>query len=660
MNQLSFRKNKAVLLLLLFINVLLSPVSAANFEFQTYDWDSLPKPHTLNAKEAKENSIILKDKRIIEYALEKNDFVKYVTRHLIVKVNTDIAIERNNKVYIPMSDVYEMVILKARSISPSGKITLLNPDNIKDVENLENSGPFKIFAIEGIETGSEIEYLYTVLKRGDYFGTEVLQSDIQRKNTELKIISPEQFIFEAKAYNTSIPVKKDSSLKGKNRCTISIEETEALKPEKYAAYENNLVRIEYKLAYEQFHPKKRLFTWNNAAENYTYLLNKYSSKAKSKVKKLLKEIKVKGLPEEEAVRRIESYVKTNFVLKEVAGPDFSDLENIVKNKYANETGLLRLFVALFNEASISNELVITSDRYHKRFDEDFDTWNYLQHYLIYFPTLDNFLAPTEPFSRLGFFPYSWTDNKGLFIKMVEVSSKTTPVAKIGKIEPKDFKESMNQIDAKVRFTNDFETTEVTYRQTFTGYLALSIQPVYGYLSGEQKKEVLESFFKSVGQDAVISDVKVENYKEEDILRKPFITEANLKLSSLVERAGNKYLFKVGNIIGPQTELYQENVRKNDVEVEFNHGYIRNIEIEVPEGYRFTNLDQLNQDVFHEENNERTMEFRSSYVIEGKKVKVTVIENYRKTHFPKQDFPAFQKVINAAADFNKKVLFLEKE
>jgi len=55
-----------------------------------------------------------------------------------------------------------------------------------------------------------------------------------------------------------------------------------------------------------------------------------------------------------------------------------------------------------------------------------------------------------------------------------------------------------------------------------------------------------------------------------------------------------------------------------------------------------------------------MGFNSSYQVEGNVVKITILEEYRRTYYPLSQFEDFKKVINAAADFNKVALVLEKK
>jgi hypothetical protein len=60
-----------------------------------------------------------------------------------------------------------------------------------------------------------------------------------------------------------------------------------------------------------------------------------------------------------------------------------------------------------------------------------------------------------------------------------------------------------------------------------------------------------------------------------------------------------------------------------------------------------------------ENGQVTMGFSSEYKLEGNRLKVHVMEQYRRVTYPLSEYEDFKKVINASADFNKIVLVLEK-
>jgi hypothetical protein len=155
--------------------------------------------------------------------------------------------------------------------------------------------------------------------------------------------------------------------------------------------------------------------------------------------------------------------------------------------------------------------------------------------------------------------------------------------------------------------------------------------------------------------------KVENQDFESYNEnKPFILSAVVKASELMERAGNKLIIKIGDIIGPQVEMYQEKPRQFPMEIDYPHVLERHIRFTIPEGYGIKNPDDIKISHVVTENGQNTVGFTSSYTIEGNTLSIHIMEEYRKTTYPLSQFDEFRKVINAAADFNKVVLVLEKK
>jgi hypothetical protein len=647
--------------LLLFVATAATPQRISH-EYLKYDWDTDPKLHELRGNETKEGTVILRDKRMHEFFYDiQGNLLLYTTHHRTIKVNSDKSIEENNKVYISASNVLEFVEVKARSLSKDGKVTVLNKTNIKDVDNLENSGPYKIFAFEGVEVGSEIEYLYTTKKYPNSYvgGGEFVQSDEIRHEVEISLICPDNLKFELKSYN-GFSEFKDSRLDGDRRIyTAKMDTIPLLKSEKYAAYQANLMRVEYRLASND---DKKLFSYSIAADRYYSVITGLEKNHKKDVAKLLKKIKLdKKASTEIQIKQIESYVKQNFLVFDLGGSDlFSDVSQVIKGKIGSEVAMLKIYVELFRQAKLDAEVVFTTERGYKRFDANFESWAYLDKILLYFPAIDQFMAPGEKYTRTGFVPQDWTENDGLFVKPVEAGGVVMGVGKVKKIKTPGYKLSYDNIYADIKFDNDFTETTIHLKRTFTGYSSAGIQPLYTALPDDQRKGLVNDLMKIIAEDSKISDTVVSNYDEQSLFIKPFTIEGNVKTQSMFEKAGDKYLFKIGNVIGPQAELYQEEKRKTDVENEFNRGYYREITFTIPDGYKITNLSALNFNVACGDASNPEAEFKSSYTINGNKVKIVIDENYRQLILPITKFEDFRKVINAAADFNKVVLFLEKK
>ena len=641
--------------------ILCLPVLAQEPFYKSYNWEAAPKGISIETLDQSEGQIILKDARIFEYAYEKSgDLIVYVTKHRKIKVFSDKGIENNNKIYIPTSGIIEFMDIQARSISPSGKISNISKSDIKDIDNVENKGSFKMFAVDGIEKNSEIEYIYTYKKNSNYFGTEFCQNAIPRLNFEFKIIAPQNLTFEAKVYNSSAEVKKDTSAT-QNTISVAVPKIDALKEEKYSLYNTNLVRIEYKLAYNTVKGKARLLTWDNAADRYYNVFYVYDKKEISAVTSFLKKLNLSGTDELAKIRQLENHLKIKFEIKESNSDAAENIEKILSSKMANNTGTIRLYMCCLAQMGIKRELVLTCSASDVKFDPAFDTWNYLDSYLIYFPGQNIYLSPVNVLSRLGFVPPEYTGHKGLFVKEVDLGEgeAKSGIAKMKEIPYPDQTVSVSSLDAAVTFNSDLNETSVNLTQTYTGYGAYYNQPLINFLSDLQKREFQEGTMKITGEDAVMSNVEMKGYAEEDILNKPFVISCLSKSPSLLEKAGNKHLLKIGLLIGPQAELYQESERKTPAEITYTHAYVRKITVTIPDGYKLSGAEGLKMKQTVMQEDQIAAEFVSEYQLTGNTLKVTVLENYRKLFFPVSQFEDFRKVINAAANFNKITVILEK-
>ena len=81
---------------------------------------------------------------------------------------------------------------------------------------------------------------------------------------------------------------------------------------------------------------------------------------------------------------------------------------------------------------------------------------------------------------------------------------------------------------------------------------------------------------------------------------------------------------------------------------------------MPEGYTIKNPEELTINHTFNENGASTMGFVSSYKLDKNELTIHVVEEYKQVFYPLSQYEDFKKIINAAADFNKIVLVLEKK
>lgn len=654
------------------IFILFSLLSPAFIVLQThaqrlhFEWDSKPVIHTVCKPEyLKESAIVLQESVQMEYTYDKKHNPIFTRRvHKIIRVNDEKGIELYNKLKINYSPDFPVITLKGRTITPSGKVIELKPEAFKDLRE-EDGSKNRICAFEGVEKGAEIEYIAELSQPVSLFGNYLLQDIVPTCNSQYEILSPANLIYELKGYN-QVTIDKDSVFDQVNSFYAHAENLPGLEEEKMATYLPHFARLEFSLAYNTEVKGKdiRILTWDDAAKNSYKSFTSFESKELKSVGKLLENNP--GYKQcttmAKQVAWIEDFVKTNYVQQEyVPDPKAETMEFILKNKLTNESGIKLFFSALFQSQHIPFEIGFTTDRFAKPFDYSFQNWDNLKQMIFYFPDLKQYMAPGEFEYRMPFIPARWCGNSSMFCKVLALGDVVTAKAEKRQIPECKAEDSYHNHDVDVYFNTDMDTAFVHIKNSFIGYNAIELMPVFVYLDQEKRDDAAKQILQLNDKEEKVDEITVENNRFMSIPeKKPLVIGATIHAGSLMEKAGNKYLFKVGDLIGRQSEMYQEKERQFDIEIPNAHQYTRKLKIHVPAGYAISNLDKLNMNIVASHDGKENCKFVSSYALNGDLLEINVFEIYHNSFTPKAEYEAYRKVINAAADFNKIVLVLEKK
>lgn len=644
--------------------VLLIPILsiAQNQKIILEDWDANPVIHKIDTKHDGEAAVILLDKRRIEYIDDKEELLMYRTLHKLIHINSDNGIETFNTVYLPVADNNDIVSIKARTILPGGKIIEVSSENIKDLKD-EDQQQYKIFAMEGLVKGCEVEYYYTYKRNSGHFGKEIMQSSFPVVIASMEVVSPARLVYDLKTYNTTAK-PTDTVIDQKRYVNFTANDLNGVEEEKYAATEVNLLRCEYKLSYNLSRSKnEKLFTWDELAKRAYARYTTCSDKEIKKVNDLVSDMKVAKLTSEiEKITTVENYLKKNFhAIEDLYTEDAENLEKIIKTKLANHNGIVRLYGAIFRNLGINHEYVLAGDRQKLIIERNFENWNNCDNLVIFFPDQKKYMAPTEVEYRFPWINPNWGNTPAVFCKTTTISNFTTAFADIKTLPLEDYALSKINTEAEIELNKTDDTLLVNIKQIYAGYPASNYKSMFTFASPEDQKMVIKEMIKfgTKSENVVSSDLQnkeLETYYQ----NKPFILSATVKAGELIERAGSKIIVNVGDIIGPQVEMYQEKPRQLPMEIEYPHVLERTIKFKIPEGYIIKNPEDIKIDHTYKENGQITMGFVSTYKMEGDVLSIHIIEEYRKTSYPLSLYDDFRKIINAAADFNKVALVLEKK
>jgi hypothetical protein len=622
-------------------------------------WSDNPEYTAVAPENEKENVVgLLFDEKYKYYYDSDGNLLTTHAMHRKFRINSDDAINNFNKLSVSLSNVIDVIDIKARVIKPNGKVIDFDKKNIKEIKDEQEGKSFKIFAIDGIEVGDEVEHLIVRKMYGSNFGRTFFQFEFPMQKTSFEITSPKNLIYAVKGYNGYPNAKHEVLADEQNRFHCELDSIPSLKDEKYAYFTPRRARVEFKLDYNYVRGRSKILTWNDASQRIYEMI--YLDVNTKKVDKWLKALNLKEGSSLSKAAQIEDYLKRNIYIQDFHTPEFSDFEYIRNKKVTSERGIVTLYANLFKALNIKHEIVLTCERNVVKFDPDFHSWNYLDKYLIYLPDGDTYIDPAVFSYRMGCVDGDLTATDGLFIGIVKIGNYESAVGKIKYIKPTPYSANYDNMNIEISVNPDKGETNVITTRGLKGLSGGYLNIVYKTVDEERKQTILKDIMETKAPNPVFKSLKVLDKSSIDFLSNAdFIIHCDFATNSFIEMAGNKLLLNIGESIGPQMEMYFDEDRKIVAEYSNNRQYYRKIIVNVPEGYRIVNPEVADFNITEKSGDDIIYAFVSSHTYEGNVFTVSIDEYYKEIFTKLEHFEGFKNVVNAAADFNKVVLVLEK-
>jgi Domain of Unknown Function with PDB structure (DUF3857) len=635
-------------------------VKAQHSTLRDYDWEERPTiPDSLRS--GKHTDVLTKRNVLAQYDNAGGDLAYYELFHLQRYLHDEEAVDNAKIIELGTGHIEEMIRVKARSIAPDGTVHDLGPDAFKTSSDERDGSRALRFAFEGLQPGSTIEYIMLSKQSGDIQGDLTrLQFTVPTLEQRYELLVPGGWEFGFKGYNGAPkPEKDEDTIEGVTRYHLELRNTPGIEEERSAEASRYRMYLVSRIDAIPDRSLREISSYVGATKNYhTALYPELESKTKKNLQKRLKEMGLAyARDEEDRIRTMDQHIRGNFRMADAGGGGLNDLDEILRTGNCSKFGLQKLYANLLRESGIEHQVVVTCDRNDTPFDRDFEAHNYLRTVAFYFPGIDKYLDPSEFGLGLGYMAPENMGTHALFIKNVDVNGLWAGVGTVKRIPELPAESTRHDLDITITPSADGGESTVIFENQLTGYYAQFIQNFYPYLKEEQQAELLDNHLNHLTEGATTQQVDVENAEQRHFGVKPFVMKGTVTTSAFSNRAGDDVLLKVGELIGPQMEMYQEKERKLPVDEDYNRYYDRRITVHVPEGWTCTDIEPLNLHKVLEVDGKVAAEFKSSARQDGSTITVEVIEYYRRNHVPLENFEDYRAVINAAADFNKRVLLM---
>ena len=177
--------------------ILTTNTYAQDYSFRDYDWDNKKTPITIPENYKNEKEVVLFRNIKIELDVKGKEVKQYYLIHEKTYINSNDAIERNNKIYIPFKMDESAIVTKLRVIQKDGKTITLDKKDIKEEVDEEKQLKYNYFAITGLDKGSVIEKIFILAEIPDLDGkTFRMQSNVPIAQNEFQLIFPKHLKFK--------------------------------------------------------------------------------------------------------------------------------------------------------------------------------------------------------------------------------------------------------------------------------------------------------------------------------------------------------------------------------------------------------------------------------------------------------------------------------
>ena len=637
----------------LFLRFLLIVLSVNSFS-QSYlniNWDD----KTGDLKTSNHDLQGIFSNHYVEYFNSKfsDEVYIYETHHMKTKINK-ITDDSNNDIFISKINVSEIVDVKSKIINDDTTATYGFEEMKKMIDKSTSSENYNYYKIPGIKEKDIVEVIYTVKRDFNFNGNKIIEESYPILSSKFILIEND-FKSNIKIYNSFNSFVEDTLIDGKKSKIINFKNLDATSNEQYSTPIANKIKVSYQ-CYENREDVSQTEYWNNLVQNLRELF--FPSSINPIAVDLFNEIQKNNIsiPENEISisNKIDEYIKNNFIISDDDDPNLNKISYIFDNKTSNDFSIIQVYTNLLKAAKIDYEVAISCNRYFLKFDPELFDPNQLREFVIYLPNSEKYISPNRIEYRVSEAPDDLLGNYGVFIdnNLDYYFSEITQ-------SDKNFSEIKKKIEISI--PKNLKKLKIKENRSFSGYWAI-MNRNYVSLSENEETDFLIDYFTINGLD----NKKVTNYniKNFDISNNSYNTplriNSTITTTELVEELDGLVYLKVGKVIGLQSNLFDDNKRINEIEINFPNSYEYQIEVEIPKGYRVSDYSELNKvKEFTSVDGNISAKFNSKATLNNNKINIVINEFYKNLRYDKGRYQEFREVINAAAKFYESSVTLEK-
>jgi len=354
---------------MLWLLALLGGCAGTNRWSTQIDWKDLSLAETPTAADYPNlPAVILLDDGRLE--VFNNLGYSTMTHRTVIKILNRSGLRFAN-ITIPYASESEVTSIQARTIDSTGKITVLDPKNIFDVNlypefMLYSDVRAKIFTLPAVEVGCVIEYTFTKrFSSRSYWTAWAFQQEIPTRHSRFSLKIPAEWEYRVQNYFIDITPRKESSSGSNAQHYV----WEARNIPEYIIEPGMppMSRVQQRIEFSPAFVK----SWKDIGSWYWQLANERMAPDAS-LKAFTETLLAGATTEREKLERIFNFVREKIRYVSVSigigsyQPHFAG--EIFKNRYGDCKDMTTLIVALARAAEIAASPVLISTQYNGAVD----------------------------------------------------------------------------------------------------------------------------------------------------------------------------------------------------------------------------------------------------------------------------------------------------
>jgi hypothetical protein len=576
-----------------------------------------------------EGAVVLYDEGKMEIFSSGPTGFSEFERHKIIKI-LNVRGEKYANVMIPFFPGVTIDDIQARTIMPSGKISVLEEKDIYDVNLYPNFVFYsdqraKIFTMPAIAPGSVIEYRYKVsIRDRTLWHSWTFQDKIPTLLSRYTLIHPAQWNLNYKLYNLDIEPREEIAPVGfKATRAWEARNLPGLKSEfGMPSRKNSVARLTF--------APNGVKSWNDVAVWYDNLASP-QTESNYEMKKLAKELTHGLSGDEEKLRAIFEWVRDNvrYIAVEIGmgGYEPYPASEVFSNRYGDCKDMTTLLCGLADASNIQVDEVLISTWQNGVIDTTLPSPFQFNHAIAYCPTVGEngiWMDATDKGCAFGSLP--WYD-QGLPALVVGKRGEASL-----KITSRDTDTSnYSYMNWEVKLNSDGFAL-VQARTLFSGVMASEMRADLYYLSQEEIRQWLDMHIAKRCIGTTLDSFRVDALRE---IKDPLEISFNFQSKGFARKRSKQLILQPGTFsLFELPKWFRSQTRSYPIQFRFPFRQELKMVIQIPDSYQ-TAVSTF-QDSLHTEFGSATWNYSTSQNI----LQLHVTYTLSKSHIAQESYQDF--------------------